>query len=427
MDKFYTFYRFEIDQIFTIIGSKKLVWDVMAKVSELKRGDIILVRHNGKPYHVAIYAPNPDYIGDVIHMGTGFKHTGALRGTLASLYRLHAGLNKAGNLFNLYHNTLDIQVIRSKTLNGEDIAQQAERWLLQGVIYDEKRLVDALEANEKPYDTSPEAQTANTFEYLKFAARRNTTPTKTPFFPYTMASFLSGFGSFFLAPSLNLPQWLMNLARSLIRYATNYTGRAKGFNCAGFVLGVVGAVALKDEIQEITPGHGWVSLKRGNAPENKQSNYAKALKTMQEKRGIQDGPSPGLHTLLTTEQMQNFDIERLKTKLGGLALLHPHKPNLNTFTEQILQNKEYWDDLGVLSEKELEAEVSPLSKPFNKEEYHAEKKRDLQNIQKNHQQFGKSYGDNAFAGKKYQLSFFRRVVSYISEEPISDITHRKTL
>ncbi|PJE06756.1 MULTISPECIES: NlpC/P60 family protein [Legionella] len=37
-------------------------------ISELKRGDLILIRHNGKPYHVAIYAPNPEYIGDVIHI-----------------------------------------------------------------------------------------------------------------------------------------------------------------------------------------------------------------------------------------------------------------------------------------------------------------------------------------------------------------------
>lgn len=399
----------------------------MAQISELKRGDLILIRHNGKPYHVAIYAPNSEYIGDVIHMGTGFKRSGAIRGTLANLYTLHAGLNKTGNFFNLYSNTLDAQVIRSKTLNGEDIAQQAEHWLLQGVIYDEKRLADALEENEQDPDTSPEAQTTHVFEYLKFAARRNTAPIKTPFFPYTMASFLSGFSSFFLAPSLNLPQWLMNLALRFIRYGTNYTGRAKGFNCAGFVLGVVGAVALKDEIQALSPENGWVSLKYGDSPEDKESNYAKALQTAQEKKGIQGGLSPGLHTLLTDEQIQEFDIERLKTKLGGLALLHPHRPHLNMFTEQILQNDEYWEDLGLVGENELATEVSNLSKPFNKEEYRAEKKCDFQKIQENHKQFGVSYGDTAFAGKTYPLPFFKRAVSYISGEPISDITSSKTL
>ncbi|KTD35164.1 hypothetical protein Lnau_1835 [Legionella nautarum] len=398
----------------------------MAKISELKRGDIILIRHNGKPYHVAIYAPNPEYIGDVIHMGTGFRRNGAIRSTLEYLYNLHAGLNATGNFFNLYSNTLDVQVIRSKTLDGEEIAQQAERWLLQGVIYDEKRLANTLEENETLPDTSPEAQTVNVFEYLKFAARRNTAPIKAPFFPYTMASFLSGFSSFLLAPSLNLPKWIMSLALTFIRYGTNYEGRAKGFNCAGFILAVVGAVALKDEIQELSPENGWVSLKYGSSPENKESNYANALKTVQEKKGVSEGLAPGLHTLLTEEQIQDFDIERLKTKLGGLALLHPHKPHLNSFTEQILQNEECWDDLGLLGEHELATEVSNLSKPFDKEEYRAEKKSDFQKTQENHQQFGVSYGNTAFAGKTYPLSFFKRAVSSISGEPISDISPKQT-
>jgi len=234
----------------------------MAKISELRRGDIILVRHNGKPYHVAIYSPNPAYIGDVIRMGSGFKRTGALRGTLTSTYRLHAGLNKAGNFFNVYTNTLDIQVIRHKTLNEEEIARQAEYWMLQGAVYDEKRLADTFDDYQ---DISPKAQTSHVFEYLKFAARRHTAPIKVPVFPYTMTSFLSGFSSFFLAPSLNLPQWLTNLALNIIRYATSDKERVKGFNCVGFVLAVMGAVALKDEIQELNPEKGWVSLKNGTS------------------------------------------------------------------------------------------------------------------------------------------------------------------
>lgn len=130
---------------------------------------------------------------------------------------------------------------------------------------------------------------------------------------------------------------------------------------------------------------------------------------------------------MTDEQIQKFDIERLKTKLGGLALLHPHRPHLNMFTEQILQNDEYWEDLGLVGENELATEVSNLSKPFNKEEYRAEKKCDFRKIQENHKQFGESYGDTAFAGKTYPLPFFKRAVSYISGEPISDITSSKTL
>lgn len=398
----------------------------MTKISDLQRGDIILIRHNGKPYHVAIYAPNSDYIGDVIHMGSGFKRSGAIRGTLSSMYHLHSGLNQAGNFFGLYSNTLDVQVIRSKKLNGEAIAEQAERWMLQGVVYDEKRLMDTLEGNKEPHDISLEAQTVNVFEYLKYAARRNIAPIKTPYFPYTSATFLSGFASFFLAPSMNLFRWLVNFALRVIRYATNTENqqetRIKGFNCAGFVLACVGAVALKDDIQELKPEQGWVSLKYGNSPEDKNSAYAKALKIMQDKKGIQDGSRPGLHTLLTDEQIQNFDIEGLKDKLGGLALLHPHKPGLCTFMDTVLNNAEFWTDLGVLDREELETEVSALSKPFNREQYHAEKAGDFQKTQENHEEFGRAYGNAAFEDRTYlPLSFFKKTVAKIADEPISEL------
>lgn len=359
-------------------------------------------------------------------MGSGFKRSGSLRGTLSSMYGLHSGLNRAGNCFGLYSNTLDVQVIRSKKLSGEEIASQAETWMLQGVVYDERRLADTLEDNERADDTSSEAQTVNVFEYLKYAARRHIAPIKTPYFPYTSSSFLSGFASFFLAPSLNLFRWLVNFALKLIRYETNHEEqdetRVKGFNCAGFVLACVGAVALKDEIQELKPEQGWVSLKYGDSPADKNSAYAKALQVMQAKKGIQDGPRPGMHHLLTDDQIRDFDIDRLKDKLSGLALLHPHKPNLCTFMSTILHNEEHWTNLGVLDKEELETQVSPLSKPFNREQYRSEKAQDFRKIHENHQAFGQAYSEAAFADRTYpELSFFKRAVDCIAGEPISEL------
>lgn len=66
----------------------------------------------------------------------------------------------------------------------------------QGVVYDEKRLMDLVEEGELvkakkiPLDISPETQAVNVFEYLKFAARRETAPIKAPFIPYTTTSNL---------------------------------------------------------------------------------------------------------------------------------------------------------------------------------------------------------------------------------------------
>ena len=49
------------------------------QINQLEPGNIIVIKHNGKPYHAAIYAPSADKIGDVIHMGRGFKRSGAIR------------------------------------------------------------------------------------------------------------------------------------------------------------------------------------------------------------------------------------------------------------------------------------------------------------------------------------------------------------
>lgn len=394
----------------------------MVQISQLKRGDIILIREKGKPFHAAIYAPDPRFTGDIVHMGVGFKRSGAIRSSFTNIYRSFQEINR------VIPNVFDVQVIRSKKLTGEDIALQAEYWMLQGVIYDEKRLADTIEEDEIRHDTSIEAQTVNIFEYLKFAARRKTAPIKTPYFPHAGASFFSVIGTFFQGTPLNWFKTVRNFGLRLIRYGTNYDDlpeeRIKGFTCVGFPLAVCGAVALQDEIQEVAPG-SWVSLKYGGSPENKESNYAKALRVMQTKKGIEGdiGTRPGLHTLLTSDQIQNFNIARLQKKLGILALQHPHKPNLNTFVRLIHEENDDWENLGILdTDKLYETKAT-----FDKKAYRAERKSILQEVQKGHQQFGQLHGDAAFSDRTYQLSFFKTVVSYITGESISTISHRKTL
>jgi hypothetical protein len=393
----------------------------MVSISDLHRGDIIIVKFNGVPYHAAIYAPDSEHIGDIIHACSGFKRTGVTRGTLANLYHLHQGLNNAGNFFKSGpRNTVELQVFRSKIINGEEIANQAKSWLMQGVPYDERRLADTVQDDARNYDTSRDAQLANTFEYLKYAARRDTAPIKTPFVPYTGASISSIFGSFLIAPPLYLPRFLVNFGIGLMKSGTNQDVRVKGFTCAGFVLSCIGAVALRDEISPISRESGWVSLKYGSAPEDTSSNYASAWQRAQETRGEHARSRPGLHQLLSAEQIRNFDPERLIRKLSFLSNLHPHHPSTRAFNEGLQSDTDNWESIGQLQEIKLGSQPTTVNKPFNKANYEAEKRLDRELAHTNHQQFDRDFGQTAFR-QAYSLSFFRRMIAYVTGEDLSVI------
>ena len=393
----------------------------MVSISNLRRGDIIIVKFNGVPYHAAIYAPDPEHIGDIIHACSGFKRTGVTRGTLANLYHLHQGLNNAGNFFKSGpRNTVELQVYRPKTLSGEEIANQANKWLKQGVPYDERRLAITIQDDERNYDTSRDAKIANTFEYLKYAARRNTAPIKTPFVPYSGASISSVFGSFFIAPPLYLPRFIVNFGIGLMMRGTNHEPRVKGFTCAGFVLSCIGAVALQDEISPISRESGWVSLKYGSVPEDMSSSYARAWRHAQELRGEHAKSSPGLHHLLSAEQMRDFNLDRLINKLSFMSNLHPHHPSTRAFNEGLQSDTENWEAIGQLQALRLGPQPTMVSKPFSKANYEAEKRLDRELAHTNHQQFARDFGQTAFK-REYPLSFFRRIIAYFTREDLSVI------
>lgn len=94
----------------------------MISVSDLKRGDILIIRYKELPVHVAIYAKNPGYTGDLIQMGYGLKRTGVLRSTFFGFWQIALKINELQD----EPDVCDIQVFRSKTLSGEKIAAQAE-------------------------------------------------------------------------------------------------------------------------------------------------------------------------------------------------------------------------------------------------------------------------------------------------------------
>ncbi|WP_419420250.1 hypothetical protein ACNVED_02835 [Legionella sp. D16C41] len=402
----------------------------MVEVTNLKRGDIIIIKFNGVPYHAVIYAPNPEQIGDVIHMGYGLKRSGLIRSTLAHTIYFHHELKNTGNLFHPWQkNKIETQVIRSKTLSGEEIANQAECWLKQGILYDEKRLMDALINKDKDPDTSIEAQANNVFQYLKFAARRETAPIKNPIFPHPISSFAAGIGVILTIPSYNLYKPFIKLGFHLMDKGTAYEGRPKGFSCAGFVLACIGAAALKDEIKAITPEGGWVSFKHGSMPEDKKSNYAINLQKISNNLNANNTKHPGLHTLLSEEQIKNFNIDHYTHKLTPfLANLNPQRPSIKSFMAGIEKDKENWEDLGPLSEIKLGKTILSTSKVFNKEEYKVENKKLLQDIKENREQFKKDFGNSAFQHEKYSPpSFFKRFIAKAFGEEISDIANKQTL
>lgn len=404
----------------------------MIDIKDLKRGDIIIVKFNGAPYHAAIYAPNKDQIGDLIHTGYGVKRSGVIRSTLVHTYFFHEGLRKEGDRFHPWEkNKIEIEVIRSKTLSGDAIANQAEVWLKQGVLCDERKMMTALKNRKKEYDHSTEAEIETLFQYLKYTARRNTVPIKTPVFPNPISSMAAGIGVDLTVPSKNLNKLIVNLGYKLMDIGTNHEGRPKGFTCVGFVLSCIGAVALHDEIKALAPEDGWVSLKHGSTPRNPESKFAQTWNVVRDRLNITAQSQPGLDVLLTDEQIKNFNIERLKEKLTpALANINPQKPSIKAFNEGFKNDNKNWESLGMLdvSEFKLGETNPPASKPFNKEAYRAENKNILEDINTNREIFKEKFGAEAFKNKKYNTSsLFKKTVAKVTGETVVAITNTNVL
>lgn len=278
---------------------------------ELLPGDLILFKLNNELFHVAIFSPEADRTSDIID---ATSNKGVARGTLEGLYNVLHGCTRTGNLFGLFSNNLTIDVVRSKTLDGQKIADQAEFWRLHRVSYDVNSLANIVETTWHPsFTISDEDEEKNIRKYWKYATRRHSAMIDHPIEP----GIFSVICSFFLAPIWNLPRCFVNFFVQLIQYINQKTEQdtsEKGVNCAGFVLSVVAAVALDD----------------------------KSLP----------------------------DVLECRRKLGGITRINPDRYSLDAVMNNVFSDTQRFEnkgtlDLGILS-----------NKPFNKKILHDERLQD---------------------------------------------------
>ena len=202
---------------------------------DLQAGDIILFKFNGKLFHAAIFAPCDDRATNMIDVTST---TGCARGTLEGLVNsLSAGVS-TGNLGYFFNNRLTIHVVRHCSLKGAEIARQAEFWRLTKVTYAIHNLLNLTETSwldAKPLNTAINLQV-----YCNYAKRAYAPMIDNPVIPNRLIIFLS----IFIAPLLNLPTMCVSFIMKFIRYLQ--PEKNPGTSCGGFVLSVLGAVALKD-------------------------------------------------------------------------------------------------------------------------------------------------------------------------------------
>ena len=200
----------------------------------LQTGDILLFKLNGQLFHAAIFAPYDDRASNIIDV-TSTK--GCARGTLEGLVSsLSAGVS-TGNLGFCFNNRLTIHAVRHCYLNGADIADQAEFWRLTQVTYDIHNLLDLTESSWS--ETMEPNQEANLQSYCSYASRAFTAMIDSPIKPNSLVIFLS----ILIAPILNLPTMCVSFFINCIRYFQ--PEKNPGTTCGGFILSVLGAVALK--------------------------------------------------------------------------------------------------------------------------------------------------------------------------------------
>ncbi|MFJ1269904.1 hypothetical protein ACD661_15190 [Legionella lytica] len=279
--------------------------------NDLLPGDLILFKLNGELFHVAIFAPEADRVSNLID---ATSNKGVARGTLEGIYKILQKCTQTGNLFGLFSNVMDVQVVRSKKLNGQKIVDQAEFWRLQGVTYDVGSLANIMEATWAPSEVASNEEVENNIrKYWNYAQRAHKSMIENPVTP----SFLSVFCSFFLTPIWNLPRGFVGFFVEFIHYLTKTPSQktaASGVNCAGFVLTTLAAVALNDQ------------------------------------------------SLLNVEECQK--------KLGRIAEINPQHYSLIKVMDHVFSDAESFEDKGML-------DVNVLSlKPFDKTLFHAEHEQD---------------------------------------------------
>ena len=325
-----------------------LIPDRQVTVNDLRKGDLLIWTIHGLP-HSAIYSPVEGQQADIIHMYINNNRTcGLYKGTLSHQQKTLG-------------DDTPITIIRSTVPHeGEEIAQQAEFWLRQGVKYDIKRFAEAIYKNAHR-DEFPSVED-NIRQYLKYAARRETMPIKSHELPYTQASYLALGGLWMMLGSAKNACYggFSRQGLKLVNYAVDAPDRDKGFNCAGFILATIAAVKLKDEVLPVNEKTGWVSM-------------SELDKVLSEK---------------------NIDVERLAAKLTpAIANTHPHLPDGKTFFETLLKDKVNWECLGTLNPKVFRAR-------FNKEAYEEETTRNKDEVRQNHAAFCKKFGDTIFASRQ---------------------------
>lgn len=300
-------------------------------IHDLRPGDIIIFNVHGV-HHAALYSPVEGEQGDLIQMTYDTERSGAVKSTLSK--QLLIGK--------------DVYAFRSKSkwINGEELAAQAEYWLRQGVVFDERRLARSMH----DYSGLPEkSEEHNVFQYLKYAARRDTAPIKVHHYPYNYTSYMAGTALAMLFPDYTYCRPLTYFFAKAVDYTTSSYDRPKGMNCIMLVVLSIAAVALKEEIKSVNAETGWVSLRYSTMPDYNDLDFFKTLGQVKEELGIDDYDAPGLETLFTDEQLEQFDIERIKEKLtSAVVKLNPQQPSPENFLQNLREDKENWESLGVL-------------------------------------------------------------------------------
>lgn len=286
------------------------------KFKDLLPGDIVLFKWNQALFHVAIFAPEAGRVSNIID---ATSNKGVARSTLEGLYKVLLGCTKTGNLWGLFSNVLEMSVVRSRTLEGQWIADQAEFWRLHGVTYDVKSLANIVETTwEPPVQSSEREEEHNLRVYWAYAARRRTAMIEHPITP----GIFSVICSFFLTPLWNLPTAFVNFFVKLIHYLTQTLEKKAsevGVNCVGFVLTVLAAVALKDD--------------------------------------------------------RSFELQDAKKKLGCLSKINPARYSLNTVMTEVFSDTNFFEPMGVLDPSVL------ATQSFNKALLHRERAQDAQATQ----------------------------------------------
>lgn len=155
---------------------------------------------------------------------------------------MSAGVS-AGNLGCFFHNQLTVHVVRHRFLNGDDIVEQAEFQRLTNVTYAIHSLLDLTEKSWLAAKTLN--KNANVPVYCHYAKRTYAPMIDQPQSPNRLVIFLS----IIITPLLNLPIFFASFIIKIIRYIQ--PEKNPGTTCGGFILPVLGAVALKKPISQI--------------------------------------------------------------------------------------------------------------------------------------------------------------------------------